>query len=164
MRDFVPLTAFLRPPRLCDVPFASDLEDAAAGDAMQPADVQTEAGYEQTIGACRRFQAGLADAIDAGVVRLLAEVAENVLARELMLRSADLASIVAKAQERLLDERIVAVRVHPSDRDALSELQLEKVGDTSLRPGDIVLELRSGTIDLRLRARVEAALGAACNQ
>ncbi|HEX3368431.1 MAG TPA: FliH/SctL family protein [Candidatus Cybelea sp.] len=161
MREFVPLTALLRPLQTQDKPAAPEIEIGAELDRPAVHGTHAAVEYAVTLGAIRRFRAALADALDAAVERLLREIAESVLARELGLRPADVASIVAKARERLLDERIVAVRVHPQDREALAELQVEKIADTSLRPGDIVVELRSGTIDLRLRARLEAALAAA---
>jgi flagellar biosynthesis/type III secretory pathway protein FliH len=161
MREFVPLTALLRPLQTQDKPAAPEIEIGAELDRPAVHGTPAAVEYAVTLGAIRRFRAALADALDAAVERLLREIAESVLARELGLRPADVASIVAKARERLLDERIVAVRVHPQDREALAELQVEKIADTSLRPGDIVVELRSGTIDLRLRARLEAALAAA---
>lgn len=90
--------------------------------------------------------------------QLLAEIAENVLARELELRPADIGAIVAKTRERFADEKIVVVRVHPQDREALGELEVDAVLDERLKRGDIVAELSSGTIDLRLQARLELAL------
>ena len=92
--------------------------------------------------------------------RLLAEIAENVLARELTMARADVAAVVAKARERFSSERVLSVRVHPRDRNALGGLEIESVLDETLVPGDIIVELRSGTIDLRLRARLESALAA----
>ncbi|HEX4014179.1 MAG TPA: FliH/SctL family protein [Candidatus Cybelea sp.] len=161
MREFVPLTALLRPVRLREDLVAAPAAQTSAADPVPLADVEVEIEYAQTVGAVRRFRAALADACDAAVVRLLAEISENVLARDLALQPADVASIVAKARERLRDERIVAVRVHPSEREALSGLQLEKVADAALRPGDVVVELQYGTIDLRLRVRTQAAIAAA---
>ena len=52
------------------------------------------------------------------------------------------------------------MRVHPRDRNALRGLEIDAVLDESLAPGDVIAELRSGTIDLRLRARLENALDA----
>ncbi len=161
MREFVPLTALLRPLQPPDEAPAPEVEIRPDLDRTTSFDAHAADEYAMTFGAIRRFRAALADALDAAVARLLLEIAENVLARELALRAADVASIVAKTRERLLDERIVAVRVHPRDREALAELQIEKISDTTLAPGDVVVELRSGTIDLRLSARLEAAIAAA---
>ena len=51
---------------------------------LEPAESVTE--YAATFGAVRRFRAALADALDVAVQQLLAEIAENVLARELTTR------------------------------------------------------------------------------
>ena len=124
----------------------------------RPAETVTE--YVATFGAVRRFRAALADALDVAVQQLLAEIAENVLARELRLAGADVAAVVAKTRERFSNERVLTVRVHPRDRNALRGLEIDAVVDESLAPGDVIAELRSGTIDLRLRARLENALDA----
>lgn len=157
---FIPLARFLSPPPAEPVvPFLS--QDPAAGEPLapfEPAETVTE--YVATFGAVRRFRAALADALDVAVQQLLAEIAENVLARELRLAGADVAAVVAKTRERFSNERVLTVRVHPRDRNALRGLEIDAVVDESLAPGDVIAELRSGTIDLRLRARLENALDA----
>ncbi|MFY9738744.1 MAG: FliH/SctL family protein [Candidatus Cybelea sp.] len=148
---FIPLARFLSPPL-----------PEPAGEPLAPSLQQVESvgEYAATFGALRRFRAALADALDVAVQQLLAEIAENVLARELRLAGADIAAVVAKARERFFNERILTVRVHPRDRNALGSLEIDAVVDESLAPGDVIAELRSGTIDLRLRARLENALAA----
>jgi flagellar biosynthesis/type III secretory pathway protein FliH len=155
--NFVPLAAYLRPPPPAP-PEAFDVQilDEIAGVA-RPDAVATE--YASVFSSIRRFRAGIADALDAAVQRLLEQIAENVVARELQIASPDIAAIVAKARERAA-ERIVAVRVHPAQREALATLDLEVHEDGRLQPGDVVIELRSGTIDLRLRTRMAMALTA----
>lgn len=156
--NFVPLAAYLRPPPPAP-PEAFDvqiLDEGIAGFAPPDA-VATE--YASVFSSIRRFRAGIADALDAAVQRLLEQIAENVVARELQVASPDIAAIVAKARERAA-ERIVAVRVHPAQREALATLDLEVHEDGRLQPGDVVIELRSGTIDLRLRTRMAIALTA----
>ncbi len=157
---FVPLAALLRPPAPLQEALATTAP--AAEPATVPAHVrESEREPAAAFGAARRFRAGVADALDLAVRRLLAEVAENVLARELTISGADIAAIVAKARERFARERVVAVRAHPSTRAQLRELEIEKIFDEALAPDDVILELRTGTIDLRMRARLEAALAAA---
>jgi flagellar biosynthesis/type III secretory pathway protein FliH len=158
---FVPLARFLRPPPPEPVVF-SLRQDPAAAQSIAPC-LHSEESFAQfaaTFGAIRRFRAGLADALDVAVQQLLAEIAENVLARELTVAGADIAAIVAKTRERFLSERVLSVRVHPRDRRCLESLEIDSVLDETLVPGDVVAELRSGTIDLRLRARLESALAA----
>ncbi|HXB82679.1 MAG TPA: FliH/SctL family protein [Candidatus Acidoferrum sp.] len=157
--EFIPLARFLSPPPA--EPLALPLaQRPAAGEPLasfaQPAETVTE--YAATFGAVRRFRAALADALDVAVQQLLAEIAENVLARELRLAGPDVAAIVAKTRERFSNERVLTVRVHPRDRNALGALEIDAVLDESLSPGDVIAELRSGTIDLRFRARLESAL------
>jgi flagellar biosynthesis/type III secretory pathway protein FliH len=132
---------------------------AASDTAPLPA-ADLSAEYAAAFGAIRRFRAGVADALDAAVQRLLEEIAENVLARELRIAPPDVAAIVAKARDSCVAERVLGVRLHPSQRDALGELEVQSICDDRLSPGDIVIELRSGTIDLRLRTRLAAALAA----
>jgi len=158
---FVPLARFLRPPP--PEPIVFSLPQApVAGERLAACSHSEESlvQYAATFGAIRRFRAALADALDVAVERLLEEIAENVLARELTVTGADVAAVVAKTRERFSSERVLSVRVHPRDRNALRGLEIDSVPDETLVSGDIIVELRSGTIDLRLRARLESALAA----
>jgi flagellar biosynthesis/type III secretory pathway protein FliH len=156
---FVPLAVFLRPLPPPEPPPLSSSQPADGPDPSADSD-EILHEYSATFGVIRRFRAAVADALDVAVAQLLAEIAENVLARELALGAADVAAIVAKTRERFADEKNIVVRVHPRDRDALRELEIDTVVDQTLTPGDIIAELRSGTIDLRLGARLEMALTA----
>jgi flagellar biosynthesis/type III secretory pathway protein FliH len=130
-----------------------------AGIAGAPSD-DIAAEYASVFSAVRRFRAGIADALDAAVQRLLSQIGENVVARELQIAPPDLGAIVAKARERAVAERVIAVRVHPAQRHGLTTLNVEIYEDDRLTLGDVVLELHSGTIDLRLRTRLAIALAA----
>ena len=157
---FIPLARFLSPPPAEPVALSVP-QRPAVGEPLAPfAHPAESTEYAATFGAVRRFRAALADALDVAVQRFLAEIAENVLARELRLADADIAAVVAKTRERFSNERVLTVRVHPRDRNALCGLEIDAVLDESLAPGDVIAELRSGTIDLRLRARLENALDA----
>jgi|HubBroStandDraft_5_1064220.scaffolds.fasta_scaffold75557_2 flagellar biosynthesis/type III secretory pathway protein FliH len=155
--SFIPLAAFLRPPP-GPMPILERLaEVSSAGD--EPTD-EIAQEYALAFSAIRRFRAGIADALDAAIQRLLLHIGESVVARELQIAPPDLAAIVAKARERAVAERAVAVRVHPTQRHLLAALSVEIHEDDRLAPGDVVLELRNGTIDLRLRTRLAMALAA----
>ncbi len=158
---FVPLARFLLPPPPEPVVFSLP-QAPAAGETFAPCSHSEESftQFAATFGAIRRFRAALVDALDVAVQQLLAEIAENVLARELTVAGADVAAIVAKTRERFSSERVLRVRVHPRDRRALDSLEIDSVLDERLVPGDVIAELHSGTIDLRLRARLESALAA----
>ncbi len=147
MRDeFVPLDVFLRPaPREPEVP------------AIEPSAMASVAPEcAETIGAARRFRAGLADAVDVAVARLLPAIARDVLARELRLAPADVAAIVAAALHRFADETLLVLRAAPADVEALADLPIAVVADDTLHRGDTVFELHSGTIDLRMESRLNA--------
>ena len=145
---FVPLAAFLRPerpridvlPEAVPEPLHSDIEDA--------------------VGAARRFRAALSDALDVAVVRLLREISTNVLGRELQTADCDIAAVVAAARARFENERVLVIRAHPQDLDALGVFEIECVADSRLRQGEVLFEVRSGTIDQRFAARLEAAVSA----
>lgn len=153
---FVSLAEFFRPipsdPAIDAVPppepIAATIPASLSGD------------QDEALRAARRFHAALSDALDATVAELVPVVAREVLARELRLAPADLRAIAGAALHRFESESVLAIRAHPSDLAALEGLEFEKIADLALEPGDVILHLRSGTIDLTLAARLEALLGA----
>ncbi|MBV9333524.1 MAG: hypothetical protein JO146_05920 [Candidatus Eremiobacteraeota bacterium] len=144
---FVPLDVFLKPP-------GREMQAQEPVPAPQPLPEDLEA----TLRATRRFRAALRDALDAALPSLLEAIAGEVLARELRLEPAAIAGVVATALERVSDDHVVAIRVHPSDCNAVATLELTTIADAALSPGDCRIELRSGTIDSTLRLRLESVL------
>jgi flagellar biosynthesis/type III secretory pathway protein FliH len=149
--EFVPLDEFLRPPAT---------EPAMPSSPETSADPVVPVDCAEAMRAARRFRAALADAIDLALQQMLPEIARELVARELQLGRADVAVIVANAMERFSQERVLSLRAHPSELEALATLEIPSVADPSLQPGDVILELHSGTIDLRMEARLEAILSA----
>jgi flagellar biosynthesis/type III secretory pathway protein FliH len=151
---FVPLELFLRP---------VECEAASNGSPEPPPAVEIvrlPEEYEETLRAARRFRAALDDALESAVQQLLRAVASEVLARELRLAGPDLAAIVSTALDRIGNQALPFVRAHPADCAYLEGLGLALVADDSMKAGDICIELQSGTIDLGLDARLDAALAA----
>ena len=111
-------------------------------------------------GDVRRFRAAVRDAVDVTVCGVLCDVAAGVLARELALAPANLKAIVEGACERHLAEGVVRVRVHPDEASQIVDAGVAFVSDPALRRGDILLEARSGTIDVSLGARLAGVLDA----
>jgi flagellar biosynthesis/type III secretory pathway protein FliH len=155
---FVPLQIALRPP-VCDAE-----EDAESQTPREPANAagpQTPSApsdVDAGLAAARRFSAALADALALALERLLRDIAHDVLARELVLAPCDVARIAARALHRYLDEEPLRLRVHPDNVQACVALDVGIVADQSLRIGDAVLEVRSGSIDASLEARLEVVL------
>lgn len=150
--EFVSLAAFLRVP----------VEEPAAN--IGPPETSTPAAspdeLAEAIRAARRFRAALADALDVALAQLLDAISREVLARELAVAPADVAAIVRRALGELEPEKALAIRAHPEDVESIRELEIESTPDAALRRGDIVIELRSGTIDMRVETRLESALAA----
>jgi flagellar biosynthesis/type III secretory pathway protein FliH len=118
---------------------------------------------DEALRAARIFRAALSEALDVALRDLLVRIGRDVLARELQLAPADVGAIVRAARGRSRDGEVLAVRVHPAELDALASCEIATVPDASLARGDVVLELRSGTIDVSLPARLEAAVLGVCS-
>lgn len=152
---FIPLARFLRP----------TVEDSTHESlpAVPPPDVPeapTGTEHDDAFRAVRRFRAALADVLDTAVQTLLPAIARDVLARELRLEPADIAAVVRNAIDRFGGDQVLSIRANPADLDALGVTGLPRLSDDTLPVGDILIELRSGTIDLTLVARLNAALAA----
>jgi len=147
--EFVSLARYLRARR-------TPGELTPAPEPAPPARMPEE--LEETLRAARRFRAGLADALDASLAQLLREIADEVLARELALRESDVVAIASAALERAGRSTVLTIRAHPAQVEALCVLGLPVVADDGLRCGDVAMDLKSGTIDLRVAARLEGAV------
>lgn len=154
--EFVSLANFLRP---VEHPAQSSREDKGAdAGTTTPQREQTSDELAETLAAVRCFRAALADALDVAVQNLLPIIARDVLARELRIERANLAAIVAEAVAHFGREHVLAVRVCSDEVGALALTGIEVVADDRLSCGDIAIELHTGTIDMSLRARLDALL------
>lgn len=154
--EFVRFATFLRPACHPEEPAAR----ARPSSAREPAETRT--APEETLRAARIFRAALSDALDVTLRDLLGRIARDVLARELQLASADVCAIARAAVARHRNDGVLAVRAHSSDLAALARCEIAAVADDALAPGDVVLQLRSGTIDVSLAARLDAAVAELC--
>jgi flagellar biosynthesis/type III secretory pathway protein FliH len=146
---FLPLEAFLRST------FGEVDTKSPPPAAVEPLDSSQQ---REALHAVRRFRAGLSDALEAAVQRLLPGIARDVVARELELAPANVAAVVAAGLERCSSESVLRVRANPCDIGAIAGAALHGVPDETLEPGDVCIDLRSGTIDLSLAARLESLL------
>lgn len=108
----------------------------------------------------RLFHARIIEAVEAAVEMLVADIAADVLARELSLAPVEVDAIVDRALQRFAAEEPLRVRVHADDLPRL-ECAVPAVADARLRPGDAVIELRAGTVDLSLGVRLASLVRAA---
>jgi flagellar biosynthesis/type III secretory pathway protein FliH len=156
--EFVPLTIFLRPvePPVQSTPMCA-IERVDA-DLARPQYVQDSDELAETLSEVRCFRAALADALEVAAQNLLPAIARDVLGRELRIEPADLNVVVAEAIERFGREQVLVVRARSDEIDAMDWLGVELAADDRLARGDAEIELRSGTIDMRLHARLESLL------
>ena len=146
--SFVPLIQWLRPAH-------SPQPQEPVVEQVEPEEDSVD-DIDDAIGAARRFRATLADAVDAHLGQVLAEIAYDVLARELRLAPCDIDTIVRTAVARYAIEP-VAIRVHPDEVEAVTS-QWHAVADASLRCGDVVIEARTGSVDARFGTRLARVL------
>lgn len=158
--EFVPLHLALAKPANADAsPACAEIEsestplDAGAAETTAGDALTAQLGSE-----IRRFRAALADALQAQLADLLRDIACDVLARELELAPADVATIAAVALDRFASEAPLRLRANPADVPALAGAAVPPSPDPSLRRGDLVVELQHGTIDARLGMRLSAIL------
>ncbi|HZZ00807.1 MAG TPA: FliH/SctL family protein [Candidatus Baltobacteraceae bacterium] len=147
---FVPLHDFVFPASIePDVDFSEPIVEQ-----VDETQVQTREQFAEI----RRFGAAVRDAVDVAVSTLLCDVAAEVLARELELSPANVDSIVSRACARYASEKVVRVRAHPDEAAEVAYSGVDVVADSALRRGDVVLEVRTGTIDVTLGARLADVL------
>jgi Flagellar assembly protein FliH len=103
----------------------------------------------------RLFRARLADAFDDAAARLVRELAADVLARELRLAPAEIGTLVRRVLERA---PVIRVRVAPADVGFIRGVPV--LADPALAPGDAIIELGRGELDVRLGVRLSAVLEA----
>ena len=108
----------------------------------------------------RIFHARIAEAVEEAVETLVQDIAAQVLGRELELTRANIAAITERALERFAAEEPLRVRAHPNEVEHL-DCVVPVVADDALRLGDVVVELRTGTVDATLGARLDAVMRSA---
>ena len=150
---FVSLDSLLRETAAADA--AAEIACADVPEAMPPRIACPCAG---ALAAVRRFHAALADALDFALDGLLRDIACDVLARELALEPADVSAIASRALQRFANDSPLRVRAHPDEIGCLTDSGVPVVADGAMRRGDLAIDLRSGSVDASLGARLLCAL------
>jgi hypothetical protein len=106
-----------------------------------------------------RLRLAAAEAYERGAAALLASLARDVLARELLLAPADLAALVATAPATCGAREPVTLVVSSADAASLADRTPLPVRiDPALGAGDLVVEVRDGAYASPLRFRLERVL------
>ena len=120
--------------------------------------VQCRVEDEDRLREVRLFNAHVREALDRRVHTLLADIAKEILARELVLAPADIAGLTASLLARHASASPFRMRVHSQDVLSLNACGVPVFADESLQPGDAVVDLRNGSIDVTLATRLEDVL------
>jgi flagellar biosynthesis/type III secretory pathway protein FliH len=148
LRKTVPVSAAaIEPPD-------DDIVDGEVAPSVAPV-ASTAGEILAAIREAKLFRARLEDALAEALARLVRELAAGVLARELRIAPCDLAALL---RATLAQAPVVRVRVAPDDLRSGNELPF--VADSSLQPGDAIVELAGGALDARLGVRLSAVLEA----
>lgn len=99
-----------------------------------------------------------ADALELGIL-----IARRIVERELSMNLESVFSLIKSALRRAGEENVTRVRLHPRDvarfeaavQSDFSLGKVELVGDASLKPGDVMVDTSSHTIDGRLSTRFD---------
>lgn len=137
-------------------------EIVGAAESCEEVDERGAGAQSAMLSEMRVWYARLNDALDAACERVLIEIAAGVLARELQLAPCDLSRLTASLRGESLGEPL-RLRLHPGDAVRYGADALPILADSTLEPGDAILELREGSIDARFGIRLAAAL-AACTE
>jgi flagellar biosynthesis/type III secretory pathway protein FliH len=150
-RSLASMIRAAQPQDRAEEPAQAEYPDAAEPEGVALAEV---GGMLRDV---RLFRARVSELVDDTVEKLCCDVAAQVLARELHLAPSDVRKIVDAALRRYFGEEPLRIRAHPREAQSL-ECDIPVVADESLRSGDIIIELRNGTIDATLGVRLDAVL------
>lgn len=136
----------------------------AAEEAPSGEDPASDDGVAAVVSEALRFRAALREAFAGAFEALCSDLAARVLARELRAAPCEIAAIAARVLEHRDEEGALALRAAADDLPALEPLARSRGlmlrADERLRPGDVALEVRTGSIECTLALRADAVLRA----
>ncbi|GAC1302856.1 MAG: hypothetical protein NVSMB19_12460 [Vulcanimicrobiaceae bacterium] len=142
-REIAPLGAGVTPPAN-----AHANANANAGVAFAHADVV----HELTM-----LRLAALEAYESATRRLIADLAHDVLGRELALAPVDIEALVARALAAFADLEPIALAVAPADRERV-RAPLPVRADATLAAGDLVVYVRDGAFESPYAFRLADAL------
>lgn len=104
-----------------------------------------------------RLRARAAEHLEQEAETLLAQLADRILARELLVAPANIEALVTEALNELASDARVVVRVSPADATRLGERVPHEV-DQMLQPGDFAVDVPGGNYDASFQTRLETVL------
>ena len=111
--------------------------------------------HAEILAEAKRFRAHLREAFDEARAQLVAELRNEVLARELALAPSDITAIASDLLARYREHEPLRLRVHPDRSATLRDLTVAIVEDASLGYDDVYFDVRNGSIDASLATRVK---------
>jgi len=105
-----------------------------------------------------RLRARATEIVENEAEALLQQIAARVLVRELELAPADIAALCASVRDEWREAHPIRFRVAAEDMPRLTSLGELLEPDPSLHPGELVVDLADGTLDLRLGTRLAAII------
>lgn len=174
---FVALAAILgggrasaaRPPGSAQSPAVTDSRERATDEREAPSDEPARGGgppgpsgwaAAPVVEELARMRLAAREAFERGTVRLLAALADDVLARELRLADCDLAALAARVLAAAGAAEPVVLVVGESAAVQLAEVGLPVRRDAALGPGDLIVEVRDGSLESPFAFRLAGALAA----
>jgi hypothetical protein len=136
---------------------AAPARAAAPGGDAPAADLPVAATLRQELA---RIRFAALDGFERAARRLLAELASEVLARELLLAPADTAALVRRLCAQFAAFEPLGLVLSPPDAERV-RLGLPVRVDAALRPGDVILEVREGAFESHAAFRTEGAVARA---
>jgi hypothetical protein len=97
------------------------------------------------------------ESFEDAVRRLLERLARDVLGRELVLAPCDLGALLAAARAELEAHEPLCLVTAPGERTE-RPWSIPHRSDPALSPGDLLIEVRDGTLDASVKARLRRAL------
>lgn len=153
---------FRRYVRAVPPPPPSPPSPPAPSEPAAPPAVVSEGG--EALGEALRFRAALREAFERELADLVGDLAVRVVARELRLAPADLATIAQEVLEHRGEGEPIALRAAPEDGERLRavahERHLALCLDERMRAGDVTVELRCGSLESTLAMRIDEVLAA----
>ena len=170
MDDFIPLAKLLRGAQAAPVGAVQALADAAATPSapLPNAAVPNESArgtvrnvvdfaHADLLHEVALMRLAAVESFEHAKNTLLATLAQEVLARELVLAPVDVEALAARVLASFADLEPVTIAVSPSDAERVAATVPMRI-DSALAAGDLILDVRAGTIESRFAFRLQSAL------